>query len=112
MREHLAVLLGEISGFVWGLPLIILLVGTGIFLTMRLRALQITQLGRALRIAFSRADTAATGDISGANGTQSFGAVKTRGSISGVTLSGTKCSGMTSCYTHSPVELPPQTRCH
>ena len=64
MREHLAVLLGEISGFVWGLPLIILLVGTGIFLTMRLRALQITQLGRALRIAFSRADTRAAGDIS------------------------------------------------
>jgi AGCS family alanine or glycine:cation symporter len=64
MREHLAVLLGDISGFVWGLPLILLLVGTGIFLTIRLRALQITQLGHALRIAFSRADTRAAGDIS------------------------------------------------
>jgi AGCS family alanine or glycine:cation symporter len=64
MREQLAVLLGEISGFVWGLPLIILLVGTGVFLTLRLRGLQITQLGRALRIAFSRADTQAAGDIS------------------------------------------------
>jgi len=64
MREQLAVLLGEISGFVWGLPLIILLVGTGVFLTLRLRGLQITQLGRALRIAFSRADTRSAGDIS------------------------------------------------
>jgi AGCS family alanine or glycine:cation symporter len=64
MREYMAALLGEISGFVWGLPLILLLVGTGIFLTIRLRGLQITQLGRALRIAFSRADTRAAGDIS------------------------------------------------
>jgi len=64
MREFMAALLGEISGFVWGPPLILLLVGTGIFLTIRLRGLQITQLGRALRIAFSRADTRAAGDIS------------------------------------------------
>jgi len=64
MREQLGVLLGEISGFVWGLPLIILLVGTGIFLTIRLRGLQVRQLGRALHIAFSREDTRAEGDIS------------------------------------------------
>ena len=64
MREQLAALLGDISGLVWGPPLIILLVGTGVFLTIRLRGLQIRQLGRALRIAFSRADTRAAGDIS------------------------------------------------
>jgi alanine or glycine:cation symporter, AGCS family len=64
MRENVAALLAEISGFVWGLPLIILLVGTGIFLTLRLRGLQVTQLGRALRIAFSRSDSRAAGDIS------------------------------------------------
>jgi AGCS family alanine or glycine:cation symporter len=64
MREQLGKLLGDISGFVWGLPLIILLVGTGIFLTIRLRGLQVRQLGRALRIAFSREDTRAAGDIS------------------------------------------------
>jgi AGCS family alanine or glycine:cation symporter len=64
MQEDLGVLLGEISGFVWGLPLIILLVGTGVFLTIRLRGLQVSQLGRALRIAFSRTDTQAAGDIS------------------------------------------------
>jgi AGCS family alanine or glycine:cation symporter len=64
MREQLGVLLGDISGFVWGMPLILLLVGTGIFLTIRLRGLQVRQLGRALRIAFSREDTRAAGDIS------------------------------------------------
>ncbi|MGB7932674.1 MAG: sodium:alanine symporter family protein [Gammaproteobacteria bacterium] len=64
MRENMAALLAEISGFVWGLPLILLLVGTGIFLTIRLRGLQVRQLGRALRIAFSREDTRAAGDIS------------------------------------------------
>jgi len=64
MREQLGVLLGDISGFVWGVPLILLLVGTGIFLTIRLRGLQVRQLGRALRIAFSREDTRAAGDIS------------------------------------------------
>jgi AGCS family alanine or glycine:cation symporter len=64
MREQLGMLLGEISGFVWGMPLIILLVGTGIFLTIRLRGLQVRQLGRALRIAFSREDIQAAGDIS------------------------------------------------
>jgi AGCS family alanine or glycine:cation symporter len=64
MREQLGELLGDISGFVWGMPLILLLVGTGIFLTIRLRGLQVRQLGRALRIAFSREDTRAAGDIS------------------------------------------------
>jgi AGCS family alanine or glycine:cation symporter len=64
MRENVAALLAEFSGFVWGVPLILLLVGTGIFLTIRLRGLQVRLLGRALRIAFSRADTRAAGDIS------------------------------------------------
>ena len=34
-------LLGTISGYVWGPPLLILLVGTGIFLTVRLGVLQV-----------------------------------------------------------------------
>jgi AGCS family alanine or glycine:cation symporter len=64
MLDKLDALLDKTSGFVWGPPLIILLVGTGVFLTIRLHGLQISQLGRALRIAFSRADTRAEGDIS------------------------------------------------
>lgn len=62
--EYLNLRLEYISGEVWGWPMIILLVGTGIFLTIRLRLLQFSQLPKALRLAFSRADRSATGDIS------------------------------------------------
>lgn len=42
----------QISGFVWGTPLIVLLVGTGIFLTFRLGFVQFRFLGLGLRTAF------------------------------------------------------------
>ncbi|GAB4175613.1 MAG: sodium:alanine symporter family protein [Calditrichia bacterium] len=40
----------QISDFVWGLPLLILLVGTGIWLTIILRGIQFTKLGFALHL--------------------------------------------------------------
>ncbi len=45
--------LNHIDSFVWGPPLLILLVGTGILLTYRLRLLQIFQLKKALSLIFS-----------------------------------------------------------
>ena len=42
-----------VGGWVWGPPMLVLLVGTGIFLTLRLRLLQFTHLGFALRQAFT-----------------------------------------------------------
>lgn len=39
--EQLNNILSQISGFVWGLPLVILLLGTGIFLTIRLFFIQV-----------------------------------------------------------------------
>ena len=58
-------ILGQISDFVWGLPLIILLVGTGIYLTFRLGFLQIRSLPYALKLTFSRKqDQESEGDIS------------------------------------------------
>ena len=39
--DQLLNIIGTISGYVWGLPLIILLVGTGIFVTIRNRMVQI-----------------------------------------------------------------------
>jgi alanine or glycine:cation symporter, AGCS family len=42
---------GAASDFVWGLPLLILLVGTGFYLTILLRGLQFRELGRALHMA-------------------------------------------------------------
>jgi AGCS family alanine or glycine:cation symporter len=49
---------------VWGTPVIVLLLGTGIFLTLRLGFLQITHLLSALKLAFSPSDREAKGDVS------------------------------------------------
>jgi alanine or glycine:cation symporter, AGCS family len=58
-------LVGRISGWVWGWPLLILLVGTGFYLTFLLRGLQFRQLGPALYLALVvRREKAADGDIS------------------------------------------------
>ena len=42
-------LIESINAIVWDLPVIILLVGTGIFLTIRLRGLQVRKFGLATR---------------------------------------------------------------
>lgn len=54
-----------ISSFVWGLPLILLLVGTGIYFTILLRGLQFRELRHSLWLALvKRKEEGATGDIS------------------------------------------------
>ncbi|WP_043499879.1 alanine/glycine:cation symporter family protein [Georgenia sp. SUBG003] len=64
--ERLATILGDISGVVWGpFVLIPLLLGTGMYLTIRLGGLQFRKLGAALRLALvKRKDEGADGDIS------------------------------------------------
>ncbi|WP_010531992.1 alanine/glycine:cation symporter family protein [Lentibacillus jeotgali] len=64
MGEWLANISGQISGFVWGLPLIILLVGTGLYLTVRLAFFSFRMLPYALSITFKKHDKESTGDIS------------------------------------------------
>lgn len=58
----------SISNFVWGPPLLILLVGTGIYLTFKLRLLQIFRLPMALKFVFGRdeeeQDASVQGDVS------------------------------------------------
>ena len=54
--------LGRISDIVWGPPMLILLVGTHIFLTVRLRGIQ-RYLGRAIKLSFSRTSEG-EGDVS------------------------------------------------
>lgn len=58
-------LVGNISDIVWGPPLLILLVGTGIYLTIRLSFLQFSALPYALQLAFSKKhqDQKSKGDI-------------------------------------------------
>ena len=55
-------LLNQIDSFVWGPPLLVLLVGTGIWLTIRLRLLQVFKLGSALKLIFS-AKNDGSGDV-------------------------------------------------
>jgi alanine or glycine:cation symporter, AGCS family len=56
---------GAASGWVWGWPLLILLVGTGFYLTFLLRGLQFRELGHSLYLALiKRREEGATGDIS------------------------------------------------
>ncbi len=45
-------ILNAINGWVWGVPLLVLLVGTGLYLTVLLRGIQFTKLGHALYLAF------------------------------------------------------------
>ena len=67
--EAIERLLARMSDVVWGPPLLILLVGTHVFLTVRLRFIQ-RYLGQAIRISFSR-QREGEGDVS------QFGALTT-----------------------------------
>ena len=55
-------ILNKIDAFVWGPPLLVLLVGTGILLTFRLKLLQVFKLPQALGLIFS-AKNDGSGDV-------------------------------------------------
>jgi AGCS family alanine or glycine:cation symporter len=67
--HELEALLAKIADWVWGPPLLILLVGTHLYLTLRTRVIQ-RYLGRAIRLSV-KADHGAEGDVS------QFGALTT-----------------------------------
>ena len=54
--------LNTINGYVWGLPLIILVLGTGILLTVRLGLIQVLKLPMALKLIFT-AESEGEGDV-------------------------------------------------
>lgn len=60
--QGLEKLLGEISNWVWGIPLLVLLFGTHLFLTFRLRFIQ-RYIGKAIKLSFQR-KTEGAGDVS------------------------------------------------
>lgn len=64
-------MLKAIDNFVWGVPLIVLILSVGIFLTIRLRALQITKLPLAIRHIAANEKDGKHGEVS------SFGALCT-----------------------------------
>lgn len=63
--EALDAIIGKIGAFAWGPPMLILLVGTGFWLTFSLRGLQFTKLGHALWLALikRKEDSDQPGDI-------------------------------------------------
>lgn len=60
--ERLNDILSQISGFLWGWPMIVMLLGTHLFLTVRLRFPQI-HIFKAIKLSFKR-DKGADGDVS------------------------------------------------
>ncbi len=64
--EAFSNLVSVVNSFVWGPWLLVFLVGTGVFLTLRLGFLQFSQLPYALKLAFfpSQQDRKSAGDIS------------------------------------------------
>jgi AGCS family alanine or glycine:cation symporter len=64
MISDFEALANTIGSYVWGLPMLIILVGTGIYLTFMLRGLQFTKLYYALWLALIKRKEDGAGDIS------------------------------------------------
>ena len=64
-------LLVKIDDFVWGIPLIVLILAVGILLTIRLKGVQIAKLGKAFKYIFENDNSGEHGEVS------SFGALCT-----------------------------------
>ncbi|HSF40011.1 MAG TPA: sodium:alanine symporter family protein [Thermoanaerobaculia bacterium] len=63
--DQAQVWVGELSGWVWGWPMLVLLVGTGFYLTILLRGIQFRELGHSLYLALiQRKEEGGQGDIS------------------------------------------------
>ncbi len=65
MFKTIEALIGKVGAFAWGPPMLILLVGTGLYLTFVLRGLQFRKLGYSLWMALvkRKEDTDEPGDI-------------------------------------------------
>ncbi len=62
--ETISNFLTKVDDLVWGIPLIILILATGIFLTIRLKGLQITQLPQAIRNLIANEKSGTDGEVS------------------------------------------------
>ncbi len=71
MLEKISNVLTTIDDFVWGIPLIVLILAVGIYLTIRLKGLQITKMPMAIRHIKANERTSEHGEVS------SFGALCT-----------------------------------
>ena len=71
MLDTVNSVLEKIDDFVWGVPLIVLILTVGIYLTIRLRGLQIIRLKKGVKLLFAKDTSGDNGEIS------SFGALCT-----------------------------------
>lgn len=71
MLETISNVLTKIDDFVWGIPLIVMILAVGIFLTIRLKGLQITKLPMAIKHIIANEKSGDKGEVS------SFGALCT-----------------------------------
>lgn len=62
--QQLVDIVQSVRDFIWGPPLILFIVGTGLYLTFRLRGIQFRSLGAALRLVVTPRDAGCAGDIS------------------------------------------------
>lgn len=62
--NNLQSLLQTIDNLVWGPPLLILLVGTGVYFTVKLGGIQFQHLPKALKMVFSKEEKKAEGEVS------------------------------------------------
>ena len=63
--EGIMGILSSIQAFVWGPPTLILLIGTGLYYTVKLKCLQITKFGRAMKSIFEKEEgVTGAGDVS------------------------------------------------
>ena len=92
--EHFNAFIISLKDIIWGIPLMALLIGTGIYLTILLKGVQFRYLGYAFKQVFSARKKSAKGDISafealmtsiaGAIGTGSIVGVATAITVGGV----------------------------
>ena len=68
---QISIVITTIDDFVWGIPLIVLILSVGIYLTIRLKGLQITKMPMAIRHIRDNEKTGEHGEVS------SFGALCT-----------------------------------
>ena len=65
MYETIGKVLNKIDDLVWGIPLIVLILAVGIFLTIRLRGIQFTKLIKAIKLIKENESDGEHGEVSG-----------------------------------------------
>ena len=83
--ELIKTLIGDLNGLVWGPPMLVLILGTGFFLMVGLRAMPLLRLGYGFRMLWTGRRQQGAGDITPCNALMtSLSATIGTGNIAGV----------------------------